>query len=49
MRGAVRNSSPGFPGEGDRAKPGGGVLLIPKVPSAALSALPLPCNSGGGF
>src|SRR4051812_31563241 len=43
------NSSPGFPGEGDHAKHGGGVLLTPKNPSTALRAVPLPGKCRGGI
>jgi hypothetical protein len=34
---------------GDQAKPGGGAFLIPKNPSTARRAVPLPRKTGGGF
>ena len=43
------NSSPGFPGEGDRAKRGGGVLRSQRGPSTRLRLVPLPCECRGGF
>jgi hypothetical protein len=42
-------SSPGFPGEGDRAKRGGGVLRTQQGPSTTLRVVPLPCKCRGGF
>src|SRR5687767_13590487 len=44
------NSSPGFPGEGDRAKRGGGVLgSLEENPSTSLRLVPLPGKCRGGF
>ncbi|HEX8583872.1 MAG TPA: hypothetical protein VF680_05625, partial [Allosphingosinicella sp.] len=54
---ALGRSSPGFPGEGDQPKAGGGaerseeerLRLRLRRPSTALRAVPLPRKSGGGF
>ena len=40
------NSSPGFPGEGDQAKPGGGVLAAPEEPLHRLRRSPSPAKAG---
>src|SRR5687768_8511595 len=39
-------SSPGFPGEGDRAQRGGGDLSLGKGPSTMLRMSPSPANAG---
>ena len=39
-------SSPGFPGEGDHAKHGGGVLRPQETPPPAFSRFPSPANAG---
>jgi error-prone DNA polymerase len=41
-----KNSSPGFPGEGDQAKPGGGVLPASEEPLHRLRRSPSPANAG---
>ncbi|HEX6375226.1 MAG TPA: error-prone DNA polymerase [Allosphingosinicella sp.] len=45
----AENSSPGFPGEGDQAKPGGGVLPAPQEPLHRLRRSPSPANAGEEF
>jgi hypothetical protein len=47
-RAVIPDSSPGFPGEGDRAQRGGGALRSRQGPSTSLRLVPLPCKCRGG-